>query len=47
MLAVGEVDTLGNENTPGKRNATEAISTYRQIVMPNHQEMAEAMLGEV
>ncbi len=43
---------LIDRNGPGDRDKarqllTEAIATYRQIGMPNHVGMAEAMLGEV
>ena len=43
---------LIDRNGPGDRDKarellTEAIDTYRQIGMPKHVEMAEALLGEV
>jgi class 3 adenylate cyclase/tetratricopeptide (TPR) repeat protein len=39
-------DALGDRQR-ARRLLTEAIAMYRQIGMPNHQEMAEALLGEL
>ncbi len=43
---------LIDRNSPGDRDKarellTEAIAMYREIGMPKHVEMAEALLGEV
>jgi tetratricopeptide (TPR) repeat protein len=43
---------LMDRNAPGDRDKarqllTEAIAMYRQIGMPKHQEMAQALLGQL